>query len=291
MTPLQGTTGAITDEDAFIREWEEWHQHHEGILSDPHGFLSITSIHWLTSEPQVFDDAPGRWSTGPDGVTVTLGDGEELLVEGNQVQGRHCFGVIPERGSVYAGFGDSKVEVAKRSGYDLIRPRHPDNPLRVSYHGTPAYSPDPRWVVAGRYEPFDEPVPTTVGAAVEGLEHVYHAVGHVEFDLQDTELVLTAFPGRPQGHLLVLFTDATSGVTTYAANRSLVLGPVASNGSVAVDFNRAVNLPCAYTDLATCPLPPRENRLSVAIEAGERIPYERINRVAQGAPPPLPERE
>ena len=42
-----------------------------------------------------------------------------------------------------------------------------------------------------------------------------------------------------------------------------------------LDFNRAVNLPCAYTDLATCPLPPAENRLTVAIEAGEQIPYER----------------
>ena len=42
-----------------------------------------------------------------------------------------------------------------------------------------------------------------------------------------------------------------------------------------LDFNRAVNLPCAYTDLATCPLPPAENQLPVAIEAGEKIPYER----------------
>jgi uncharacterized protein (DUF1684 family) len=131
-------------------------------------------------------------------------------------------------------------------------------------------------------------VSTTVGAAVEGLEHVYHAIGRVDFELQDTELALTAFPGRPEGHLLVLFTDATSGVTTYAANRSLVIGPVLPDGSVTVDFNRAVNLPCAYTDLATCPLPPRENRLSVAIEAGEQTPYERTNRVAQPGPPPLP---
>jgi uncharacterized protein (DUF1684 family) len=49
----------------------------------------------------------------------------------------------------------------------------------------------------------------------------------------------------------------------------------AADGSVQLDFNRAVNLPCAYTDLATCPLPPAENRLPVAIEAGEKIPYER----------------
>jgi len=76
---------------------------------------------------------------------------------------------------------------------------------------------------------------------------------------------------------MVLFTDATSGVTTYAANRSLRVTPEA-DGAVLLDFNRASNLPCAYTDLATCPLPPQENRLSVAIEAGERIPHERGGR-------------
>ncbi len=65
-----------------------------------------------------------------------------------------------------------------------------------------------------------------------------------------------------------------SGVTTYAANRSLTVTP-GGDGSVVLDFNRAVNLPCAYTDLASCPLRPAENRLTAAIEAGEQIPYER----------------
>ena len=63
-------------------------------------------------------------------------------------------------------------------------------------------------------------------------------------------------------------------MTTYAANRSLQLPPLAADGTVLLDFNRAANLPCAYTDLATCPLPPAENRLPIAVEAGEKIPYE-----------------
>ena len=75
----------------------------------------------------------------------------------------------------------------------------------------------------------------------------------------------------------MLFTDQTSGRTTYPANRSLSVVP-APDGAVELDFNRAVNLPCAYTDLATCPLPPAENRLPVAIEAGEKIPYERQDK-------------
>ncbi len=79
---------------------------------------------------------------------------------------------------------------------------------------------------------------------------------------------------RP-GSLSVLFTDQTSGKTTYAANRSLTIAAPGPDGTVSLDFNRAVNLPCAYTDLATCPLPPAENRLPVPVEAGEKTPTER----------------
>ncbi|KXK61563.1 hypothetical protein AWW66_12915 [Micromonospora rosaria] len=260
---------------AFAREWAQWHRRHETALADPHGFLAVTGLYWLSATPQRFPDAPGEWRTGPQGVVVTLAEGEVLLVDGAPVERAHSFGVLAERTEVTAAFGDAVVEVARRGGRDILRPRHPDNPLRVDYRGTPAFEPDPRWVLAGRYVAFPEPRPTTVGAAVAGLSHVYDAPGRIEFTVDGTPLTLTAFNGRTPGSLTVLFTDATSGVTTYAANRSLQVDAPDPDGGVVLDFNRAVNLPCAYTDHATCPLPPAENRLPVAVTAGERIPYER----------------
>lgn len=101
----------------------------------------------------------------------------------------------------------------------------------------------------------------TVGAAVEGLEHVYDSPGQVEFELGGSVHRLSAFNGGTPGSLMVLFTDRTSGVTTYATNRSLQIAAPDAEVRVTLDFNRAGNLPCAYTDLATCPLPPAENRL------------------------------
>jgi uncharacterized protein len=265
---------AATDLETFTREWEDWHGRQQAKLADPHGFLAITSLHWLEEgAAQRFADAPGEWSTGPEGVRVVLAEGEELVVDGVAVHGEHDFGVIPERGSLFPTSGDAVIEVAKRGGHDILRPRHPENPLRVEFPGTPAYAPDPRWAVTGRYVPFDEPRRTTVGAAVEGLQHVYDAPGRVVFELDGRELSLTVFNGHAPGSLTALLTDATSGVTTYAANRSLQIDPPAADGTVHLDFNRATNLPCAYTDLATCPLPPAENRLPIAIEAGERIPH------------------
>ena len=220
MTAVSETTSGIDD---FAARWADWHRRHEAARAGEHGFLAITSLNWLTDEPQRFADAPGEWSAGPDGVVVALADGESLTVGGTPVTGRYSFGVIAERDSVYAAWGDAVIEVAKRGGNDIVRPRHPDNPLRVAYRGTPAYPADPRWAIAGRYVPFGEPRPTAVGSVADGLEHVYAAPGRVEFSVDGRELALTAFAGHEPGGLFVLFTDETSGVTTYAAN--LVAAP------------------------------------------------------------------
>jgi hypothetical protein len=210
---------------------------------------------------------------------VVLGEGETLTVDGVVVHGEHRFGVIAERGGRTAYFAEGEVEVAvevaRRGGRDILRPRHPDHHLRANFRGVPTYGPEPRWALPGRFVAFSAPRPTTVGSVVEGLEHVYDAPGQAVFEFGGATLRLTAFNGYTPGSLIVLFTDATSGTTTYPTDRALGLGPVDEHGNVTLDFNRAVNLPCTFTDFATCPLPPAENRLPIAVEAGEKIPYER----------------
>ncbi|MFC4144760.1 DUF1684 domain-containing protein [Micromonospora mangrovi] len=268
-----------TDTDSFVRQWRDWHDRHEEARADPQGFLAVTGLHWLGPAPQRFPDAPGAWHTDVDGVVVTLAPGEEITVDGRRVTGRHAFGPIAERASVVVGVDGGLVEVARRGGHDILRPRRPDHPLRTAYRGTPTYPPTSRWVLTGRYVPFDAPRATTVGAAVEGLEHVYDAPGRIEFEVDGLPVSLTAFGGATPGALSVLFTDTTAGVTTYPAVRSLAVEAPDEQGRVRLDFNRACNLPCAYTDFATCPLPPAENRLPVAVEAGEKIPYERLAAV------------
>lgn len=264
--------------ESFDADWQEWHAAHEQHRAHPHGFLAVTHLHWLGSEPARLEGAPGTWSVAADVVRVLLEPGESLQQDGtelNTASGATVeLGPIEERGGINLVSGETVIELAKRGGEYIVRPRHPENRLLQAYQGTPAYSPDAAYAVRGTYVPFEAPRSTTVGAAVEGIQHVYEAPGEIRFKLAGRELALTAFNGHAPGALSVLFTDLTSGKTTYAANRSLSVVP-AADGSVLLDFNRAVNLPCAYTDLATCPLPPAENRLPVAIEAGEKIPYER----------------
>ncbi|WIB79044.1 DUF1684 domain-containing protein [Curtobacterium sp. MCPF17_002] len=259
---------------SFEADWTAWHDAHERARASEHGFLAITSIRWLTGTSERFDDVPGAWSTSEDGPVVQLDEGESIEVDGLRVTGTHRFGPLPERSSTAVLWQDGDesvvVEVARRGGSDVIRPRHPSNPTRTSYTGTPSYAPDPAFVVDAHFEPFDTPREVTVGSVVDGLQHVYAAPGVLTFDL-DGPRSLLAFNGHGDG-LHVLFTDRTSGVTTYAANRSLDIAAPDASGATTIDFNRATNLPCAYTEHATCPLPPAENRLEVAVEAGERLP-------------------
>lgn len=267
-------TLSATELETFAAEWTAWHEEKEAAIAAPHGFLSVTALSWLSGRPQRVPGAPGTWLADERGVVVTLAEGEELTVDGAPVHGEHVLGALTLRESRLTHAGDVAVEVAERGGRYVVRVRDPRSPLRLQYPGNPAFPADPRWAVPGRFTPFDQPRPTEVPGAFDGVRHVYDAPGVVEFTLDGQRLTLTAFAGYEPGTLSVLFSDATSGDTTYAFRALLIDAPDAE-GNVVVDLNRAANLPCAYTDLATCPTPPAENRLPVAVQAGERTPLAR----------------
>lgn len=261
------------NETEYIARWQRWHDDHERRRASPHGFLAITGLHWLSDDPQRFDGVPGEWSSTREGVDVQLGDAEELEIGEARVTGHYHFDNVDEIG-IRARFGDAIVEVAHRNGDFMIRPRDPNHELRRRYSGTPTFAASTEWVVIGTLLSCDEPRPISVGASVEGLTHVYTSPGEIEFELAGQRLRLIAFNGEESDELFIVFTDLTSGTTSYAACRFLVVDVPGSDGRVTIDFNRATNPPCAYTNFATCPLPPHGNDLPVRVEAGEKVPFE-----------------
>ena len=256
----------------FVGEWQDWRTEREQGLADPYGWLALVSLDWLENDPRSYPGLPGRWWQDSEAAYFDP-QGASVTYEGSPVTEVLRLELINSGPGVRIVVGDLEVEVARRSGY-LIRVHDPKASVLREFHGVPTYGPNESFVFDGVFEPFDEPRPTTVGAVVEGLSHVYTAPGVVRFRRDGVEHTLTAFNGK-DGGLSILFTDGTSGVTTYAANRSLPVGKPGADGTVTLDFNRAVNLPCAFTDFATCPLPPEGNRLGFDVEAGEKTPYER----------------
>jgi uncharacterized protein len=259
-----------TLESPLRQEWDAWHRDREEQLRTPHGWLSLTALLWLDGTAQSFDGVPGTWrATGDGGVELTA-EGDAAL-DGTPVTGTVRLVPVDGQPGVLVEIGERWVEVIRRTDDYALRVRDPQAITRTAFTGAPAFDVDERWVVAARFEPYREPRRLTVGAVVDGLQHFPTAVGVVRFALDGAEHELVAFPGKTGG-LSLHFRDATSGVTTYGGGRSVALPDPDADGRVTIDLNRTVNLPCAFTAHATCPLPPAENRLSASVEAGERIP-------------------
>jgi uncharacterized protein len=253
------TTSADATAATFEAAWNEWHAERERAYADPLGWISLTGLYWITEEFETVADLPGRWRADSETVYVQGIDGTDRL---EPVEGAP--GLLVQA-------GDRRIEVIRRTGSVALRVHDPRSPHLAAYNGIPAYAPSERWRVDGSFTPYDGPRIVTTGAVVEGLEHHLRAVGVIEFELADTASALVAFGDTSSG-LRVLFTDVTSGVTTYAGARVLSIDAPDADGTVTLDFNRAANLPCAFTDYATCPVAPTENRLAFAVEAGEKNP-------------------
>jgi uncharacterized protein (DUF1684 family) len=255
MTTTTGDTSVATFEAA----WKQWHDERESYYGDPLGWVSITGLYWLTDEFETVANLPGRWRADAEAVYVEGIDGVDLLEPAEGAPG------------IFVAAGDRRIEVIRRTGTVALRVHDPKAPYLAQYRGIPTYAPSELWHVSGTFTPFQQPRTVTTGAVVEGLEHHHTAVGTIDFELAGSPARLIAF-GRQDGALQILFTDATSGVTTYPGARSLAVAAPGDDGAVTLDFNRATNLPCSFTDFATCPVAPPENRLAVAVEAGEKNP-------------------
>ncbi|MFT4233875.1 MAG: DUF1684 domain-containing protein [Microbacterium sp.] len=262
------------DDTEFRAEWSRWRADRDQAVAAPDGILPIVSIDYLTAEPHAIDRLPGRWSSGEEGVVVDLDEGENLDAA-DDPEARRVVLTRSEAGSRRIGQGPLVIELVRGGDGDIVRVRDAQAPAVTAFRGTPAYEPDPAWRVVGRWVPQEQAL--TVATVSDRVSREAVSPGWVEFLLGGRDFRLTALPAHGRSDSVVLlFRDATSGVTTYAAQREILVELPTQGDDVIIDFNRAYNKPCAYSDFALCPLPPAGNTLDVAVEAGERIPSQRV---------------
>ena len=140
-----------------------------------------------------------------------------------------------------------------------------ESPGITDFKGLKYYSINSEYRIAATFLPY-VPLKVIKIQDVIGTEYDGHLVGEARFNLNGTDCRLVA--EKSGDELLFSFTDETRKDTTYPGGRYL-MAKMPEDGQVTLDFNRAVNWPCAYTAFATCPLPPAENQLPIRIEAGE----------------------
>lgn len=159
-----------------------------------------------------------------------------------------------------------------RAAKDRFFKEHPQSPLteeqRQAFTGLRYFPENPALRLALPVEQFDTPSSIAMLTST-GDTQLYRRLGRVHFTVEGAEATLTLF-GDEDGGLFLPFADALAGEETYGAGRYLepeLLG----DGRALIDFNLAYNPYCAYNDDWSCPITPRENRLTVPIRAGEQI--------------------
>lgn len=162
--------------------------------------------------------------------------------------------------------GSYTMCVIHRNGMPYLRVWDVDSDALKAFNGLKYFPVNPQFCVESDYQAFDSPRILAYQDVIGG-SHTGTFPGQVHFQLQGQSLSLVA--EEMEEDLLFNFTDLTRLDATYPGGRRLVTPRPAEN-HLRLDFNLAINWPCAYTPYATCPLPPAENHLPVRIEAGEK---------------------
>jgi uncharacterized protein len=270
----------ITDEAAYIQQTEAWQQQRMERLKSKNGWLNLAGLLWLKEGENSFGSDPSNDIVFPEKAdpfcgTIRLDSGKlTLSVNAGVIITKNDSAVSKLQllddqsgNTTHLEQGDLAWHIIQRGDRYGIRLRDYKNPRIDRRDHIPAYPIQTSYVVEAAFEPFDSPRTMTVATPVEGYTEDYQCPGTLNFRLHGRNLELYPFTSG-NGYFLVI-ADETTGLETYGAGRFMYAGPD-SAGRIILDFNRAYNPPCAFSPFATCPMPPRENFLPVAIEAGEK---------------------
>lgn len=238
--------------DTWVADWQRWHRQREAAAAEPHGTAALTTTTWLDESPRAVDGLPGLWAAFGDTI----------------VSSQLAENVSVEVGAEVA-FGELVLRAIRREGVAALRVFDPAAPRRVALRGIGAFGPDPAWVLQGTFQPADAGSEIQI-AHVDGLVSADALAGTVRFTVAGHDAALAAFPAAGGG-LQITFADTTNGSGTRQF-RFLTLPAPDADGNVTVDFNRAYLPPCAFSDHYLCPIPPSQNRLPLAVSAGETHP-------------------
>lgn len=260
-----------------------WRNRRVERLQQPDGWLSLVGLHWIDPGPHYVGsgaDSGIRLNTGPAHLgLITLQDGRVMFqpdaasgatIDGKPVKGAVQLHADDEGEPTVLAFNDGSASliVIGRDGRYALRVRDSLAKTRTGFTGIESFSVDPAWHIRARFEAHPPGETIDIASVINTIEAMPNP-GAVVFEKDGKQHRIEAVD-EGDGQLFLIFADRTSGHQTYGAGRFLYADPPATDGSVVLDFNRAYNPPCVFTPYATCPLPPPENRLDLAVTAGEK---------------------
>lgn len=275
--PAPQTTAAFASSEA------EWRAERRAALVAEDGWTSLVGLHWLELRAHYVGNSPTsgiRLGHGPAKLGLVQQEGGRVYFtpergvtvtdEGAPVRGRIALRDDRDAapGELRFDEGKGRLALIHRGGRNALRVRHADAPGRIGFGDIDYWPIDAGWLLEGRFVAHPAGRTLEIANIVGGVDAMPNP-GTVEFNRDGVAYRLEALEGS-DGGLFLVFADRTSGQGSYGAGRYLDASAPDAAGRVMLNFNRAYNPPCAFTDFATCPLPPPDNRLDLAVTAGER---------------------
>jgi uncharacterized protein (DUF1684 family) len=281
--------GAARDETAtgpsaaYTAAITEWRGDRVARLTSDTGWLTLVGLYWFKPGENTFGRDPGNalaldrpalaaragtFAVQGANVRFTAAEGAGITHAGDSVT---SIEMAPDTSGdpTVLGAGTLQFYVIERMGHLGLRVRDTASPRRTGFKGLDYFPIDASWDFNAQFHPY-QPAKQVPITNILGMVDNMTAPGYLTFNKDGHEWRLDALLEAPDANeLFLMFADATSGRETYGAGRYMYV-PLPNNGTVPLDFNKAYNPPCAFNEFATCPLPPRQNRLKLRIEAGEK---------------------
>lgn len=261
---------------------ETWRAERLESLTRPDGWLSLVGLLWLEPGEQSFGRGPeadlrldnanlpplaGAFGVIDGVVSFTAAPGVQVQ---NDDQPVTSLTLVPDTSGepTVLRIGTLEFYVIDREDRLGVRLRDSAAPARAGFHGLEYFPIDADWRFTAEFVPYEPekhiPILNVLGMQVEMI-----SPGALVFESQGKAYRLDPVLEEGTTDWFVMLADETSGHGTYGAGRYLYVTPP-RDGRTVIDFNKSYNPPCAFSNFATCPLPPPQNRLPLAITAGEK---------------------
>jgi uncharacterized protein len=274
--PTSGSSAPADPPEVAAQKWRDKHE-----ADYRRDWVSIAGLHALKAGPNSAGSAAGHDIVLPASTPPALG---RFVLTGDKVRFEPAPGVpvrIKDKpvtapldlkddagpGADELVVGDVRLVVHVSGEHRGLRVRDPNGPLAKGFLGFSWFPIESKWRVTGRLIRDPQPQKLKVLNTYNDIDE-YTSEGVVEFTLLGETLRLRPFTTRPKRFYFV-FRDASSGQETYETARFLY-SDLLDDGTTVLDFNEAYNPPCAFNPHTTCPIPLKENRLSVKVLAGEK---------------------
>ena len=268
---------AVSPPASYRAEIEKYRQDRLTELTASDGWLAVRGLFWLREGDNTAGSDPSNDVRLPARTAKRVG--VFRVVDGAVSFDADPAAVVTARGNrINAATFTREESTIETSGVTIalirrgektgLRMWDPESPHRTEFHGLKYFPLNPAYRLSAKFVPYDALKPVKV-PNVLGQLVTMQSPGYVEFAVGGTPYRLEPVYETPKHEdLFFIFNDLTSKTDTYEAGRFLHT-PLPKDGVVDLDFNRAYNPPCAFTEFATCPLPIKENQLPIRIPAGE----------------------